>query len=271
MKGFLMRKGILMALAVGLAPTAAVPAQSTGFLDFPLKCGDKNCAFEYFDNPYRSGAMNSVLDHSMKKNANNFWEFGKVSNKGGDGIVIAFNGEKANGKASSDETCIGGTLLLKPGPGYSVSTAMVNGSGCGSKYASYDEHPGYDYKASGVPVRAAAAGTIVNISGARCYIGNTGKSCDDYGLLGLEHSNGYITQYGHMKEITAKKAGVTVKAGEQLGIASNKGTIGAHLHFEVYKRVGKSYYLVDPYGWTGSGKDPLYSAGDVKPAKLWKY
>ena len=98
-----------------------------------------------------------------------------------------------------------------------------------------------------------------------------GGSCEKFGLLGIEHPNGYITQYGHMKEITAKKAGASVKSGEQIGVASNVGTKGDHLHFEVFKKVGKSYYVVDPYGWVGGGKDPLYSSSDVKPAKLWKY
>lgn len=263
---------VLAAMVALIVPTVGSTAKFTGFLKFPLRCADKNCLFDYYENPYRSGGINSVLDHSMKKNESGAWPFGKPSKKETDGIVAAFNGEKASGKPKKgDEICIAGEILLKACAGCSKSTAMYNASGCGTGYASYDDHPGYDYKAaSGVKVYAAAAGKIVDIRGERCYVGNSTDKCSSLGLLGIDHGNGYITQYAHMKEITGKAAGKSVSEGEIIGLVSNVGTKDPHLHFEVYKKVGKIYYLVDPYGWTGSGKDPLYTAGDVAPLKLWK-
>ena len=175
-----------------------------------------------------------------------------------------------------DPTCVGGQIYLKPTPTSPLNTALVNSGGCNGSgsylYTSYDEHPGYDYKATyGTPVKAAAGGTVLNISGERCYKSNISGTCNSWGYVGIDHGNGYITQYGHLSAINVN-VGVTVTEGQVIGSSGNTApvTLGAHLHFEVLKKVGTVYYIVDPYGWVGIGNDPLYSAINVTPMKLWK-
>lgn len=249
-----------------------------GFLIFPLKCGDAGCNFLYNQGPYTYGVINTVLDHSMKLNGSGFYPYGTTQDKGGDGVVVAFNGERANGPAkgtsSSNIVCIGGSILLKPTPTSPASTAMTNTSGCGSGYASYDEHPAYDYKAAyGTSVWAAYGGNVLNLGGQPCYIGNMGSTCQAWGCIGIDHHNGYVTQYCHLSAIFVK-AGQAVNAGANIGqtgsTAPSQFSLGPHLHFEVFKVVNGKYYDVDPYGWVGAGADPLYSATVAPPAKLWQ-
>jgi murein DD-endopeptidase MepM/ murein hydrolase activator NlpD len=246
-----------------------------GFMISPLVCGDPGCSFPYSQGVYTPGIMNSVLDHSLKQNPNGFWQFGTTASNGGDGIVKAFNGEVASGTPkSTDITCIGGSILLKPTPSSPASTVLTNTGGCGPGYASYDEHPGYDYKAStGTPVYAVAGGTVLNIGGVRCINTNLLNGCAAWGYVGILHPNGYITQYGHMSSISVA-AGTWVNQGQQIGLSGSTRppgyAIGAHLHFEVLKQVGGIYYVVDPYGWVGAGNDPLYSRTAVPPQKLWQ-
>jgi murein DD-endopeptidase MepM/ murein hydrolase activator NlpD len=211
----------------------------------------------------------------MRKNTTNYYPYGVFSGGGGDKIVGAFNGEVVSGAAlGSDETCIGGTIYLRPD--YDRNLRMTNDRGCGAGYASYDEHPGYDYRAvAGTPVYAAASGTVISTI---CYLGNTGSgSCASWGALAINHGNGYFSQYLHMNTTIPVVAGQTIAAGQQIGTVGTKAgarTVPAHLHFEV-RHIGptigpEAYPIVDPYGWVGSGADPLYSAALVPPRNLWK-
>jgi murein DD-endopeptidase MepM/ murein hydrolase activator NlpD len=154
---------------------------------------------------------------------------------------------------------------------------MTNDAGCGVGYSSYDEHPGYDYKATlGTPVYAAAAGTVINTI---CYLGNIGTgSCASWGALAINHGNGYFSQYLHMDTTISVVAGQAITAGQQIGTVGGRCgsgcSLGAHLHFEV-RHIGPTigaevYPIVDPYGWVGGGTDPLYSAPFVAPANLWQ-
>jgi murein DD-endopeptidase MepM/ murein hydrolase activator NlpD len=209
----------------------------------------------------------------VKKKGGTYYEYGKYSDGGGDGVVVAFNGEKASGaRLKGDETCVKPRILLRPSSRDPVSAAMTRVNDCGSDYAQYDEHPGYDYYAKqGVEVRAGAAGKVVNIGGARCYTAFMGRTCSYWGAIGIDHGNGYITQYVHMTDIPKRLTpGISVSANELVGLVGREGVGGYHLHFEVLKKVGSEYLIVDPYGWVGSGKDPLYSASKATPAKLWK-
>ncbi len=263
-----MKRVLLVPLAL-LIGSAASP----GFLRFPLKCADKACTFKYRD-PYTTGSINSVLDHSMvKKKGGAYYEYGKYSDGGADGVVVAFNGERASGaRLKSDATCVKPRVLLRPRSTDPVSAAMTRVNDCGADYAQYDEHPGYDYYAKqGVEVRAAASGRIVSIDGNRCYSAFMGRTCSYWGAIGIDHGNGYISQYVHMTDIPKKlTAGASVSAGDLVGLVGKEGSGGYHLHFEVLKKVGNEYLIVDPYGWVGSGTDPLYSARKAPPVKLWK-
>ena len=240
----------------------ALPIFAQGFLSSPLSCGDPSCTFAYTQGVYTAGIMNTVLDHSLKQNsAGGFWQFGTISSGGGNGVIVAFNGEIASGSPKpGDQVCIGGTILLKPTPGSPASTAMTNTSGCGTGYTSYDEHPGYDYRATmSTPVKAAASGYVVNINGTRCINTNLPSGCGAWGYIGIDHGNGYITQYGHLSQIYYG-AGSYITEGQIIGLSGHTAapgySIGAHLHFEVLKLVNGQYYVVDPYGWVGVGGAP---------------
>ena len=246
-------------------------ASAGGFLASPLSYG-----------VYSAGIMNSILDHSMVVNPNGRYPYKDPnSNLGLNGKIEGFDGEIASGAPKrTDVTCIRGTISLKPTP---TSAAMTNTSGCGTGYASYDEHPGYDYSATfGNEVKAAAAGYVVNYGGQLCVLDGI-ATCSAWGFVGIDHQNGYVSQYGHLSTIYVT-AGQWVTQGQVIGLSGDTGVKGhPHLHFEVLKLIPghtndyniSNYAVVDPYGWTGStsaSDDPIYSnvVYGILPAKLWQ-
>jgi murein DD-endopeptidase MepM/ murein hydrolase activator NlpD len=97
-------------------------------------------------------------------------------------------------------------------------------------------HPGIDIgAASGTPIHAAAAGTVI-------YAG----WMDGYGnLTVIDHGHGLATAYGHQSSIAAG-LGSTVSQGTVIGYVGCTGyCLGPHLHFEV--RVNGE--PVDPMGY----------------------
>lgn len=259
----------------GCQPAPAVsakPSVTAGFLRFPLDCVDSACSRRYDRGPYTAGTINAILDHAMRPNASSgALPYGAPVGDGRDQIV-GFDGEKATG-AVFDTNCLRGRIWLRLESG---GAPLTNASGCRNEndYAAYDDHPGYDYQAAlGTPVRSAAAGRVLDRSGARCYLGNMGDTCEGWGFVGIDHGNGYVTQYGHLSRVLVKP-GELVKQGQIIGYSgasAPKGRpVGPHLHFEVWRVVDSQFLLVDPYGWTGSGQDPLYSATKVPPARLWQ-
>lgn len=261
----------MAALAAGAAWLAApvsaqhIPAPM-GFLIVPLACGDPECRIRY-PNPYAPGMMNSILDHSMVRGADGFWQYG--SDAGSNGVVQAFNGEIVNGRRkASDPACIGGTIRLVPDQEVSP---MTNSVVCGPGFAASDEHPGYDYRAEpGTSVRAAAPGRVLDLDGQPCYRGNLAGDCADWGMVGINHGNGYITQYGHLGRIDVRP-GEQVVRGQTIGLSGRTAPkpVPDQVHFEVLRAVDGDYLVVDPYGWVGGGTDPLYSADRVRSANLW--
>lgn len=106
-----------------------------------------------------------------------------------------------------------------------------------------------------VEVVAGVAGVIIGR-----YDGNYDRNCGfgggDWNAVYLQHADGSIAWYGHMKNgsVTPKTLGQSVAQGEYLGIVGSSGnSTGPHLHLEVYDDVGN---LVDP--WTGpcNGMNP---------------
>lgn len=116
-------------------------------------------------------------------------------------------------------------------------------------YVYYDGHNGYDYGLVYQPIYSVAAGKVIfaawNLPGLPDH---------GYGqMVMIDHGRGYVSLYGHLSKIQVH-AGEHVKAGQQIGISGNTGhSSGPHLHFTVFHDCKPT----DPYGWTGSGPDPL--------------
>lgn len=254
-----------------------IQANATGIFSFPLCQGTTTCsAYPY--GAYTPGVMNSLLDHSMKYVTD--WPYGTVDNGGGDGIIIAFNGDTVSGTpfawGSSTKNCITGVIHIYPDP--PIVGQLMNYSGCGSTGTSYEDHPGYDYSASyGTPVYAAASGQIVSTV---CKLRNMGGTCASWGGVGVVTPSGYVYQYFHMSSFAAnmQTPGTQVTEGQFIGYSGNtglgcSGTSCSHLHFEViyWSNTNARYVTIDPYGWVGSGTDPLQSQQPgVASQNLWK-
>ncbi len=97
-------------------------------------------------------------------------------------------------------------------------------------------HPGIDIGANmGVPIHAAAAGTIVYAGWMEGY-GN---------LTVIDHGGGIATAYGHQSKLEVS-VGQQVQQGQEIGLIGSTGfSTGPHLHFEV--RVNG--VPVDPMGY----------------------
>jgi len=132
---------------------------------------------------------------------------------------------------------------------------------CGTR--TYDTSGGYNHRGIDVytwpftwklmdndeaEVLAGAAGQIIAKSD-----GNFDRSCSlsggSWNAIYVEHSDGTVAWYGHMKNgsLTTKGVGDTVSEGEFLGVIGSSGnSTGPHLHFEVWE---DSTYtnLLDPY------------------------
>lgn len=87
-------------------------------------------------------------------------------------------------------------------------------------------HSGVDFAGrDGSDVIAVASG-VVTFAGKRSGYGK---------LVEISHANGYVTRYGHHKEITVQP-GEVVKKGEPIGRMGSSGrSTGPHVHFEVLK------------------------------------
>jgi murein DD-endopeptidase MepM/ murein hydrolase activator NlpD len=255
--------------------------ESAAFLDFPLKCGDNACAFKYTKGAYTPASVNSVLDHHLTTPYTNE-----------DGVVTAFTGEEGRGEAKN-QGCYPPTV--QTGSKFSVAS-LYRGTNDGCLPAqglNYDSHPGYDYLAgTGTEVYAAAKGKVVTVvnkvtgKSERCIPKGIDKAgCDVWGFIGVDHGNGYITQYGHLSRIYFK-SGDLVNAGDLIGLSGQNSppakdkngyitapySVPPHLHFEVLKESQAApygYAFVDPYGW-GGGEDPLEANTGVRSVPLWR-
>jgi hypothetical protein len=256
------------------------------FLSFPLH--DLN----YADGAYTKNKMTSVLDHSMKKETSGVYAYGATIDEI-DGIVRAFTGEKGVAVPMSPKR-LQGCYPKDDGGSFSVMelyTGTTEDNCNPAQGLNYDDHPGYDYVAGfGTPVHAAAGGTVVkmpNVNGGfdRCIPKGIPAGCEAWGWIGIEHAGGYVTQYGHLSKVYDKFLipGATVVEGEPIGLSGDKGVEGSpHLHFEVLKENildirtvkaandAKAYSFVDPYGWKGTGIDPLETTTGIQNVRLWK-
>ncbi|MCD5380831.1 M23 family metallopeptidase, partial [Candidatus Gracilibacteria bacterium] len=97
-----------------------------------------------------------------------------------------------------------------------------------------EDHDAIDIPATqGTPIVAPADGYVIFVRK---------PATADYSFLALKHSDGLVTVYGHLSEISVKEMDL-VKVGEEFaksgGAPGTPGagvmTTGAHLHFEVWK------------------------------------
>jgi hypothetical protein len=146
--------------------------------------------------------------------------------------------------------------LLEPVPGAGVTltygpTDVEVVPGATVDGVAYDHfHQGMDFSAPiGTPVRAAAAGTVIE----------AGRRDDGAVVVRIRHADGSETLYGHLEPALAVQVGDTVSAGRALGSVGMTGnTTGPHLHFEV-RRGGRT---VDPapllYGSDATSYEPAF-------------
>jgi murein DD-endopeptidase MepM/ murein hydrolase activator NlpD len=113
--------------------------------------------------------------------------------------------------------------------GVRIATDPARGACLSSGYGTRDArlHKGVDYHSeTGGPIVAAADGTVIEM-----------KYRDDYGnMVLIDHGHGVYTRYAHLASFgRGLTAGVTVKAGEQIGLMGNTAAypVPIHLHYEV--------------------------------------
>ena len=216
-----------------------------------------------------------------------------------DGIVTAFTGEEGRATAAKPKVNQGCYPQYSPNPGKSfIIKGLYIGTndGClADQGLNYDNHPAYDYVAEiGTPVYAAASGRVVKIVNkatglpGRCVPkGIETGGCGIWGYVGIDHGNGYVTQYGHLSRIDVQ-SGDEIKAGALIGLSGQSSppkkdkdgnvtklySVPPHFHFEVLKENAASpygYAFVDPYGWEGDPRnDPLEKAIGIPNVRLWK-
>ena len=89
-----------------------------------------------------------------------------------------------------------------------------------------EKHTGIDFAVKeGTAVSATASGTV-SFAGWDEYLGN---------LVVIDHGNGYLTSYGHNREILVKKED-KITRGEIIALSGNTGRSTApHLHYEIMK------------------------------------
>jgi murein DD-endopeptidase MepM/ murein hydrolase activator NlpD len=107
-------------------------------------------------------------------------------------------------------------------------------------------HTGIDYAARGQDksVYAATAGTVIR---ARFAAGSKGADPNGWGnYVIVRASDGHDLIHAHLASVAVVQ-GMTVKAGERLGIQGSTGnSTGPHLHFEVRKGDWAQRQDVDP-------------------------
>ncbi len=87
-------------------------------------------------------------------------------------------------------------------------------------------HKGVDFAGKEGSDILAVAGGVVTYTGTRSGYGE---------LVEISHEDGFVTRYGHNKEIKVAP-GEVVRKGQAIALMGSSGrSTGAHVHFEVYK------------------------------------
>jgi len=144
--------------------------------------------------------------------------------------------------------------------GERVASSYINKTG--EPYP-YDGHDGWDWSMiTGTNVLAAAAGTVV--VSQNDYPGGYGHT------IIIAHNNGYYTMYSHLHQRLVG-VGATVVAGQHIAESGRSGGVDPHLHFGVrHGGWANTTYAVDPFGWHGEGRDPLFNYNGEVSTCLWR-
>lgn len=128
----------------------------------------------------------------------------------------------------------------------------------------YDGHDGWDWSMiAGTNVLAAAAGNVV--------VADWGN-WNGYGrTIVISHGNDYYTQYSHLDQLLVN-LGESVIAGQHIAESgATPAGVPAHLHFGVrHGDYTSTFYSVDPFGWRGEGRDPLFDYNGKISTCLWR-
>ena len=134
----------------------------------------------------------------------------------------------------------------------------------------YDGHAGYDltlpdfaHMDAGVPVYAAAAGTITQVEDGN-FDRQTAFNSDPANFVVEDFGNGWTAEYYHlMSNSITVRAGDMVAAGQVLGLVGSSGSSTApHLHFDLRHDGDLVETFYDPNAYWIS---PLAYQGDVAP------
>lgn len=258
------------ATVVAQKPIVRITDDPYRFLSFPLNTST-------FNN-WKTAPLTSIMDHA-KSGAMTTTSGNVDSNT----VVTAFNGELGSNYPGNYLTvwcpyrATSNGYLSHPVGGNIPYTGDSN-SGClGQSTLSYNGHNGFDYGVPNqTPVYASSSGVVTE---NQCT--GSGGSCSAMGRVILKHVitvNGvqkiFYTWYMHLSKAilsngSSYSIGQTINEGQQLGLSGATGAGSAyHLHFEV--RIGGtgvsgSYGApVDPFGWYGSGSDPLNTTIDYQ-------
>jgi murein DD-endopeptidase MepM/ murein hydrolase activator NlpD len=140
----------------------------------------------------------------------------------------------------------------------------------------YDGHdafdiyvPGFVTTDAGIPVVAAADGTVVDVEDGN-YDRDTAMLGQPANYVVIDHADGWRTTYYHFAEnsITVK-IGDTVKAGQLIGMMGSSGnSTGPHLHFNIQHNFatvetmyGPSAYFIDPPVYEGDDRPVVTASG----------
>ncbi len=128
----------------------------------------------------------------------------------------------------------------------------------------YDNHAGYDYRASLQQVFATQRGRIIYPISTSTF--TDGRKVHAIGIQHLDNNdqpNGYISYFLHMytykdfdspysEDPPTPANGTIVRAGDYIGRSGKEGTNDPHLHYELWY----NNQVVDPYRWAGTQPDP---------------
>ncbi len=231
--------------------------------------------------PYNA-AMIAVMDHKAR-----FYQ------QCCDTEIVAYTGESAT-RGDSPGLCPAPPGLptcfvtpnciceyAHPDGGEFVINGNYVGALFGASYLSYDGHAGYDFRYDfETPLVASADGSLCKaiddpINGRIGFASAWDKFHTFYIDHGEIEGRGYSSWYLHAERLegTATDGSsladlspgecAPVTAGQVIATVGNQGTFLPHLHFEtrVYmlpdgvERATQRGF--DPYGWSGSGPDPL--------------